>query len=93
MRERETRGMTALAIAAAAASPACVKLLLAPASRRKHPLDAVGPGSLHEAAADVACRRRCSQRLCRLCCQQPGCFCCFLPASKWSLPCLQGGYC
>lgn len=64
MRERETQGMTALAIAAAAASPACVKLLLAPASRRKHPLDAVGPGSLHEAAADVACRRRCSQRLC-----------------------------
>lgn len=50
MTEKDSKGMTALVIAAAAASPACVKLLLDPASRRKHTLEAVGPDSFPEAA-------------------------------------------
>ncbi|MCJ1461788.1 hypothetical protein MMC07_000387 [Pseudocyphellaria aurata] len=46
MTAKDTKGATALVFAAAAGSPACMQLLLDPASRRKHTLDAMGSGDV-----------------------------------------------
>lgn len=54
---KDSRGMTALAIAAAAASPACVKLLLDCDTQSKHLLADVGSGSSITAAISQVYRQ------------------------------------
>lgn len=72
---RDSSGMTALALAAAAASPACVKLLLDLASKNKGTLDAIGPGS---SPAIIILGQACAQHSSCPCFEQAA-LCCLCP--------------